>query len=256
MKTEIDADRLATFVRYFGEHPGKYVVIGGTACRILLSSKGLPARGTKDIDMILFAEALSTEYVATFWRFIRDGGYDIKERTDGSPKKYRFTKPSDQSFPYMIELFSRGQALPETEAGTIVKVVAPDGLSDLSAILMDDVYYHFATTGVTTVAGISVPSTLHLIALKALAYLNNLKDLHSGRLPADKERDAWKHADDIVDLADIVEPDDRLALPPSIRTDFEAARASILMPEPGNGFTKTAREFRNAFDILDAVYQK
>jgi len=36
-----------------------------------------------------------------------DGGYQVRERSEGKPHFYRFQKPMNLSFPVMLELFSR-----------------------------------------------------------------------------------------------------------------------------------------------------
>ena len=43
--------------------------------------------------------------MAAFRRFVEEGGYEIRERTEGKPALYRFAKPKDERFPFMIELF-------------------------------------------------------------------------------------------------------------------------------------------------------
>ena len=49
---------LNIFTEYFRDFAGNYVVIGGTACDMLVSEEGLVPRATKDIDIILLVEAL------------------------------------------------------------------------------------------------------------------------------------------------------------------------------------------------------
>jgi len=58
------------FSERFGEFGTAFVVIGGTACAAILESAGLPFRTTKDIDVVLFAEAVDAVLVAAFRAFI------------------------------------------------------------------------------------------------------------------------------------------------------------------------------------------
>ena len=58
---------LDIFKKYFEEYPNNYVIIGGTACDIHIGEAGLTPRATKDIDIILVVEALSSEFVKQFW---------------------------------------------------------------------------------------------------------------------------------------------------------------------------------------------
>ncbi len=57
---------LEIFRKHFNEFTDNYVIIGGTACDIIIDNIGLTPRATKDIDIILVIEALSPEFVAHF----------------------------------------------------------------------------------------------------------------------------------------------------------------------------------------------
>jgi len=98
---------LEKFKEYFKDHTNQYVFIGGTACDIIMDELGAQFRATKDLDMVVIIEALDKSFGETFWKFIDDGGYKNRQKSNGNNQFYRFTKPSDQSFPKMIELFSR-----------------------------------------------------------------------------------------------------------------------------------------------------
>ena len=49
---------LDIFKKYFEQYPENYVIIGGTACDIIIDEAGFIPRATKDIDIILIIEAL------------------------------------------------------------------------------------------------------------------------------------------------------------------------------------------------------
>ena len=68
---------LEIFRQHFKDFTDNYVIIGGTACDIIIDNIGLTPRATKDIDIILVIEALSPEFVKHFWEFIKTGNYDI-----------------------------------------------------------------------------------------------------------------------------------------------------------------------------------
>ena len=63
---------------YLGRFKANYVIIGGTACNLHLEAADLKGRATKDIDMIVICEAISTEYVRQFWSFIKAGSLSDK----------------------------------------------------------------------------------------------------------------------------------------------------------------------------------
>lgn len=71
---------LDIFKKYFEQYPGNYVIIGGTACDIIIDEAGFVPRATKDIDIILVVEALSSDFVKQFWQFINDGKYHQREK--------------------------------------------------------------------------------------------------------------------------------------------------------------------------------
>ena len=66
---------LEKFRQHFAAFKDNYVIIGGTACDILLSEEGFTPRATKDIDIILVIENLSTLFVDSLWDFLKTGKY-------------------------------------------------------------------------------------------------------------------------------------------------------------------------------------
>lgn len=101
---------LDKFQRYFSDHTDDYVLIGGAACDLLFSAAGLTYRATKDLDVVLCVEVVSAPFARAFLKFLEDGGYQRWASHDGERKFFRFEKPTDRSFPHMIELFARPPA--------------------------------------------------------------------------------------------------------------------------------------------------
>lgn len=97
---------LSKFREHFSDYKDNYVLIGGSACSILMDEAGLPFRATKDLDIVLCLEALTVEFVNAFWEFIRLGRYSTIKKSSGNKCFYRFTEPTENDFPYMIELLS------------------------------------------------------------------------------------------------------------------------------------------------------
>ena len=95
---------LDIFKKYFKDYSDSYVIIGGTACDLIINEAGLKPRATKDIDIILVVEALSSDFVKKFWQFIQDGNYERREKGDDERKYYRFIKPENEEFPFQIEI--------------------------------------------------------------------------------------------------------------------------------------------------------
>ncbi len=95
------------FRERFAGRDGEYVLIGGGACDLLFGEAGQDFRATKDLDLVLLVEALTPEFGQVFWDFVREGGYENKQKSSGKPQFYRFSKPKDPAFPAMLELFAR-----------------------------------------------------------------------------------------------------------------------------------------------------
>lgn len=211
---------IEVFRKYFAAYSGQYVLIGGTACDLVFQDNGLTFRPTKDFDVVLVAEALTKEFVRQFWSFIKSGGYEIKQRGDGSPIFYRFQKPKDEQFPFMIELLSRDKRMihPELEDGSIIKMAAEEEIASLSAILLNEDYYQLIQKGTVQIAGVSVLSDAYLLLFKAKAWL----DLSSRKAKGDKiqNHDIHKHKNDVVRLSLLLLPSKSMILPDAVKTDM------------------------------------
>ena len=95
------------FKIHFEGFGDRYVLIGGAACYLAMEEAGLDFRVTKDLDIVLCVEALDVEFVGAFWDFVKKGGYQNQQKSTGKKLFYRFYEPEDQTFPWMLELFSR-----------------------------------------------------------------------------------------------------------------------------------------------------
>lgn len=51
---------LNRFRQHFAPYANQYVLIGGTACTVIMQESGLDFRATKDLDMVLYVEALNS----------------------------------------------------------------------------------------------------------------------------------------------------------------------------------------------------
>lgn len=64
---------LDKFSEYFKGFEDRYTLIGGVACYLNLTQAGIDFRATKDLDIVLSAEAIDTEFVQKFWDFVKEG---------------------------------------------------------------------------------------------------------------------------------------------------------------------------------------
>lgn len=174
------------FKEAFAAFQDCYVVIGGTACDAVLAGSRMKARATDDIDMIVVVEKLTPAFVETFWRFIFEGEYKNGKRKRGEDNEpvyelYRFTDPKE-GYPIQIELLARhSDALGSPSGFHIEPLPTEEEQYSLSAIMLDDDYYHLTVQNSEIVDGLRVASPLALIGLKERAFLNLLSDREQGK---------------------------------------------------------------------------
>ena len=210
---------LEIFRQHFKEFTDNYIIIGGTACDIIIDNVGLMPRATKDIDIILVIEALSPEFVAHFWEFVKQGNYEVKEKSEEDRKYYRFQKPQVEEFPFQIELFSRIPDLLDLDEGTHLTPIPVDTeISSLSAILMDDDYYNFTIQHSQLDNGIHLANIEALIGLKAKAFLDYKTRKENGEKIDEKQ--LRKHKMDIFRLLLLLTPEDNFSIAESIKSDI------------------------------------
>ena len=248
---------LDRFRTHFADHADRYVLIGGVATELALAEAGIAFRPTKDLDIVLLAEALGLGFVRCFWDFVRLGEYAVQAKAtigpDGTPSKrclYRFQKPERPDFPATLELFSRlPDALDFDGPGHITPITVNDGVSSLSAILLDNGYYALIGQHRTQCAGLPVLREEALIVFKARAWLDLTERKAQGA--AVDGRDIRKHATDIVRLTLLLTPATHVALPEAIWLDLArfVAQAPATLGDTlkieGFGDLKVAPAFEN-----------
>lgn len=205
---------LDLFRDHFSRFVDCYVLIGGTACDLIMSDAGLPFRATKDLDIVLCVEAIDRGFGEAFWQFVKTGQYRMHETSTGQRRFYRFQKPADEAHPAMLELFSRVPDVLSVAAGShLTPIPIDEEISSLSAILLDDDYYRWVHAGKRQIEGVPVVRSEHLIPLKAKAWLD---------LRARRESDGRKHKNDVFRLYQVIDPDFRAALPATIADDMRS----------------------------------
>ena len=220
---------LDKFKEAFADFKDNYVIIGGTACDIVLSDTDMRPRATDDIDMILIVEKMTKEYGDAFWQFIKDGEYKAgkREKDDKAPTYtlYRFTTEKE-GYPVKIELLSHhSDILGEPSGFHIEPIPLSEDLSSLSAIMMDDDNYELTVANSAEQDGVRIATPTTLICLKARAYLNLLNDRANGKHVNSK--DIKKHKTDVLKLiatASIPEP---VVVPQSVYDSVMEYAASI-----------------------------
>jgi hypothetical protein len=217
---------LDVFRAHFRDYADRYLLIGGAACDLLMSAAGAAFRVTKDLDIILCAEALDATFVRAFWDFVRSGGYAVQENSTGQKQFYRFQKPTSAGYPFMLELFSRvPDALQIAPGAHLTPLPMEEEVSSLSAILMDDGYYAFLCAGRTERDGLPVVGAEHLIPLKAHAWLDLSRRRANGETVDSKS--IKKHKNDVFRLYQIINPDLDPRAPDRVKDDLRAFIAAV-----------------------------
>jgi hypothetical protein len=212
---------LQKFESHFREYKDQYILIGGSACDLLMYDAGIPFRATKDLDIVLCAEALNEEFVKHFWNFVHDGGYEIKQRSNGDKCFYRFTKPTNIEYPYMLEILSRNSdILGDRPAGAIAPMTIDEEIVSLSAILLDEHYYNFILTQKSNLFNIIIANVLCLIPLKVRAWLDLSKRKENNEQI--DINDIKKHKNDIFRLSQLLTSTPLSNVPLSIAEDIKS----------------------------------
>ncbi len=204
------------FKAYFRDYTDQYVLIGGAACDISFGSNNAEFRSTRDLDVVLIAEALTREFGQRFWEFIRDGGYQNRAKSSGASQFYRFDKPTQEGFPAMIELFARTEYILE-DGAELTPIHIDDSISSLSAILLNDSYYDALLRGRDVIDGFSILRHSWLIPFKAKAWLDlNERNRRGEHVDS---RNLKKHRNDIIRMAaELVL--ERCELPEEVKSDM------------------------------------
>lgn len=207
------------FREHFAGHENEYTLIGGSACDLLFDDAGLPFRVTKDLDIVLCVEVVSEDFGKALATFIEAGGYEAREKGGEDKEYFRFHKPGDQSYPYMLEIFSRkpdGISLPEGMG--IARVQVEEDVLSLSAILLDDNYYDALQNSKVILDGISILEESLLIPFKAKAYVDIRERQAKGEKV--KQDDIKKHRNDVFRLLQLLPGNARIEVSEPIQNDL------------------------------------
>ncbi len=210
---------LQHFSDFFKEFEDNYVIIGGGAAAAYLEDEGLEFRATKDIDMVLFTND-SNELNKKISEYVALGKYESKERTDDSPRYYRFSRPRDKAFPEIIEIFAKVDSDIKLKEGQYIIPVQNDDEAQLSAILLDEEYFNLIKNNSTkSDNGYSIINPYANICLKSRAF----RELEERGEEAKKVK---KHLKDVLRLTPVLE-DKKFKISGQPKLDFEKMYQAI-----------------------------
>ena len=168
---------------------------------------------------MLCAEALDADFITHFWEFVKAGGYQNQQKSTGDKQFYRFHTPATEGYPHMLELFSRvPDQLNLADDAQLTPIPADEEISSLSAILLDDDYYHCLENGTIVIDNVPVLGAEFILPFKARAWL----DL-SGRKQAGEKVDTKtvkKHRNDVFRLSVLLAPTQRVEVVDAIKQDM------------------------------------
>jgi hypothetical protein len=217
---------LDRFKAHFAGFEDHYVLIGGAACDVLMSEAGLAFRATRDLDLVLCVEAVDVGFGRRFWDFVEAGGYENRQKGEGDKQFYRFDKPTDDSFPFQLELFSRRPDTVVLEGEPhLTPVPIGEDVASLSAILLDRGYYEALIAGARLVDGVRILDESLLIPFKARAYLDMVARRDNGGVV--DARAIAKHRGDVFRLLQVFGPERRVTLPDPLQADMIRFLAAV-----------------------------
>lgn len=209
------------FREWFRGYEEQYAIIGGTACDLLMSEDGMDFRATKDIDLVLIVEAITPDFGKQFWQFVKDAGYEHRNKSTGLPQFYRFSHPTAGGYPFMIELFSRrAEAINLPGDAVLTPLPMEDDVSSLSAILLDDDYYELVRSGTVVVDGVNVLDAAYLIPFKAKAWLDLTQKKAAGQSVDSKN--IRKHKNDVFRLSALLTQRSNVVVTETVLADLRS----------------------------------
>ena len=217
---------LDTFKAFFEGYEEHYTLIGGVACYLSMEDAGLDFRATKDLDIVLCAEALDAEFAQRFWDFVKAGEYEHKEKSSGDRQFYRFKKPGSKDYPVILELFSRKPEDVLLEGDTdLTPIPVDEEVSSLSAILLDDDYYQCIQGGKEILDGVSILKVEYIIPFKMKAW----SDLNERKKSGEKvdSKNIKKHKNDVLKISQLLSPTQHVEVSDSIKDDMRTFIAGI-----------------------------
>lgn len=230
-------DKIKHFCSHFERFSDCYVLIGGSACALLYENEDPPFRPTRDVDVVLFAKTLSSDFEESLNRYLAENKYkyySIHSEEKLSFRMYRFTTDRDSSAPEQIELLSCKGELKLAPEQHIGPLKAGDAYTRFSCILMDDEYFDFLRRNTRHLQGIPVPSRLALVVLKIKAYLN-IRQMRRAKAGETRPRsdEMNKHRNDACLLLLDADPEDDKeveGLTPAIIADLHLFEEALQEP--------------------------
>lgn len=221
-------------IEYMQQYADDYILIGGNACVLNFENIGANFRATVNLDIVLITESKNDQFYEHLWNYILEHGYEGKVYRGGNAggSAYRFIQPEDNrvpNVPAQIELFSRkpdyfDAAL--TKRPHITPIKTGQGISNFSAILLDDDVYEFISSSRISLKGISTVNLECLFGLKSVAWHSN-QVLFDEKKINDKNT-ILKHPQDMISIANVIADPNITLFPNKIFDSLRYSRERLL----------------------------
>lgn len=222
---------LDIFRERFRQFEGFFTLIGGAACVEWFDAEQLEFRATEDLDLVLMIEVLNQDFIAAIRTFVKEGGYQIRERSGGPTILYRFANPAREDYPVKLEFCSRNpEGFELADGQEVIPVIVEPGHHSLSAILLDHAYYELIQNHHDKRNGLWVANINSLIPLKAYAWLRLTRARNEGQ--AVDAKNITKHRGDVFRLAATIPRTSGPVLHPSIAADLASFLAAFPEDSP------------------------
>jgi hypothetical protein len=252
---------LKKFKEHFAGFEDNYVIIGGTACDIVLRGTDMRPRATDDIDMILVIEKMTPEFGQRFWVFIELGKYTKRERKreekEPVTELFRFINP-EEGFPVQIELLSKyPYILGEPTGFHLAPIPVGEEIPSLSAILLDEEYYNQVIGNSIIEDEVRIANPLSLLCLKVKAFLNLTEEKKTN--PNVRSGDIKKHRDDVFKLLAMrIDPFTPIELSETMKeevADFvKQIETSLPNQSLRDSLQRTDDDIRGFLDIMKEIF--
>ena len=149
----------------------------------------------------------------------------------------------------MIELFSRKPIeFPIDDLLHLTSIHIDDDISSLSAILLNEDYYHFLKSGIKIIDGLPVLDEAHLIPFKVKAYIEiKERGLQGER---GQSRHIRKHRNDVLKLLTLLYEDKKIELNGILKVDMKQFIESL----KDEDISKDVIDKDTAIEILETIY--
>ncbi len=136
------------------------------------------------------------------------------------------------------------------EGAHLTPIPVGEELSSLSAILLNDDYYHYATSHTVILDNLNFVNKNAIVVLKAIAYINNSNRKAKGEQV--RSEDITKHKNDIFRIVSTFTESDRYEIPESIKNDMRTFLSMV--EKDGLGTVGLSKELGLGAEITFEIF--